>query len=637
MTSILQVLAERPLLFDGAIGTELYGRGVYLNHSFEELNLTRPGLVVDVHRRYREAGAEVLTTNSYGANRVRLAAFGLADQTSEINRAAAELAQQAAGRQAWVAGSIGPTGLGTVSFLGDAGNEVREIFREQMAALVEGGADMLLLETFSQLTEAHLASAVAKEHFPETPLVVTMRFEPDFKLSDGSEPEAVADSLVSWGADVIGVNCGRGPELVFEVGRRMVGHGAPVLCQPNAGTPETLEGRTVYVANPEYFGVAGRRMLKAGIAAVGGCCGTTPEHIRRLRGAVRMMGGAIEVLRDEGDAPTNTVARRQEQAVGVERVPLDQRSVLARKMAAGKFVVSVEVNPPQGLDPQRGVEAARLLRDAGVDVINVADGPRASVRMSNLALALKIEAELDMEVLLHVCCRDRNLLALQGDLLGAHALGIRNLVIITGDPPKVGDYPDATAVYDLDSVGLLHWVRGYDHGLDPTGRELDQPTRFWVATGAEPAAMDYDREIRRLEQKAEAGADFVMTQPVYDPRRVERFLEDTMHIGLPILLGLLPLASYRNAEFINDNIPGMTVPEDIMARMRSAGGGEGPGHRHPHCAGSTRRAARTRAGRVHHATLGTLRNGARHPRGVGRRVEDLGYARSILTQGKPLP
>lgn len=574
MSSFLEILAERPLLFDGAIGTELYGRGVYLNHSFEELNLTRPGLVLDVHRRYREAGAEVLTTNSYGANRVRLEAFGLADKTVEINRVAAELTQQAAGRKAWVAGSIGPTGLGTASFLGPAADGVREQFREQMGALIEGGADMLLLETFSLLTEAHLAVAVAREHFSETPLVVTMRFEPDRKLSDGSDPEAVAESLVAWGAAVIGANCGRGPELVFEVGRRMVGYGVPVLCQPNAGTPEALEGRTLYVANPEYFGVAGRRMLKAGIAAVGGCCGTTPEHIRRMRGAVRMMGGAIEVVRDEEDRAESTVARRHEQAVGVERVPLAERSRLARKMAAGKFVVSVEVNPPQGLDPQSSLDAARMLHEFGVDVINIADGPRASVRMSNLALALKVKEELDLEVLLHVCCRDRNLLALQSDLLGAHALGLRNLVIITGDPPKVGDYPDATAVYDLDSVGLLHWVRGYNHGLDPTGRAIGEPTRFWVATGAEPAAMDYDREIRRLEKKAEAGADFVMTQPVYDPRRVERFLDDTKHIGLPILLGLLPLANHRNAEFINANIPGMTVPEDILARMKSAGTGE---------------------------------------------------------------
>jgi homocysteine S-methyltransferase len=572
MPSVLDILARRPLLFDGAIGTELYRRGVFLNSSFEELNLTRPDLVTEVHLEYRRAGAEVLTTNSYGANRHRLRAFGLEEKTEAINRAAAELAVQAAAHHAFVAGSVGPTGLGTASFLGDAADPVRALYREQMGALVEGGVDLLLLETFTLLTEIHLALEVARTSFPDVPVAATMRFEPDERLPDGSEPEPVAEALAQWGASLLGVNCGEGPELALRVGARMLGPGVPVLCQPNAGSPAMHEGRTLYVGNPEYFGVFGRRMLKAGIRAVGGCCGTTPDHIHRLRGAVRMMGGAIEVLRDEGEK--TTVAQRRDSPVGVPRVPVEERSLLARKMSAGDFVVSVEVNPPRGLDPARSVEAARMLFDAGVDVVNIADGPRATVRMSNLALALRIQEEVGMEVLLHVCCRDRNLLGLQSDLLGAHVLGIRNLVIITGDPPKEGDYPDATAVYDLDSVGLLRWVRGYNHGLDPTGKAMGAPTRFWVATGAEPAALDYDREIRRLEQKAEAGADFVMTQPVYDARQVERFLDDTAHIGLPVLLGLLPLASHRNAEFLHTRVPGMRVPAEVRARMKAAGGGE---------------------------------------------------------------
>jgi homocysteine S-methyltransferase len=564
----LEILKERPLLFDGAIGTELYRRGVYLTNSFEELNLTRPGLVLSVHRDYLEAGAEVLTTNSYGANRTRLSHFNLGDKVEAINRAAGELAQEAAGRRAWVAGAIGPTGLGTACFLGPAAEEYREVYREQMRALLDGGVDFLLLETFSQLAEAHMVIRVAKDSFPDTPLVATLRFETDQKLGDGSTPEAVADALVDWGADAIGANCGEGPQLVFEVSRRMLGHGVPVICQPNAGSPKSLEGRTIYVANPEFFGVMGRRMLKAGISAVGGCCGTTPEHIRRLRSAVRMMGGAISVPRKD-EALATIVELRQDNPVGVDRVPVEERSVFARKMTAGKFVVSVEVNPPISLDPGESLDAAQMLTEAGVDIINIADGPRASVRMSNLAMALLMREKTDAEVLLHVCCRDRNLLGLQSDLLGAHALGIRNVLIITGDPPKVGDYPDATAVYDLDSIGLLHWVRAYNHGLDPTGKPLDEPTHFWVGTGAEPAAMDYEREIRRLEQKVEAGADFVMTQPVYEPQRVERFLNDVEHLGIPILLGLLPLASYRNAEFLNANVPGMDIPEEIRRRMQS--------------------------------------------------------------------
>jgi len=524
--------------------------------------------VLEVHRDYREAGAQVLTANSYGASRFRLERFGLGDRVAEINRAAAELARAGAGHRAWVAGSVGPSGLEPAAFLG-SDLALRASLEEQIAALVEGGAQLLLLETFGHLAEMKIAMEVVRATAPDLPLLATLRFEDNERLIDGSAPEDVASALKQWGADVIGVNCGEGPELVFRVARRMLGVGIPLLAQPNAGTPSGLEGRTIYVGNPEYFGVYGRRMLKAGIQALGGCCGTTPAHIQRMQGAIRMMGG-VEVRTDE---PAIAV-RDRDTAARATRVPAAERSRFARKMAEGRFTVSVEVNPPRGLDPTPAVEAARMLRDAGVDVINIADGPRATVRMNNLALALRIQHDLDMETLLHVCCRDRNLLALQADLLGAHTLGIRNLVVITGDPPKMGDYPDATAVYDVDSVGLLRMVDGYNHGVDPAGQEMPEPTRFHVATGAEPGALDYDREIARLEAKRDAGADFVMTQPVYDPRTVERFLDDTAHLGLPVLLGVLPLASHRNAEFLHTQVPGMSVPDDVRARMKAAGGGE---------------------------------------------------------------
>lgn len=568
MSTFLETLRERPLLFDGAIGTELYHRGVFLTSNFEELCLTRPALVLEVHRDYREAGAQVLTTNSYGANRFRLERFGLGDKVVEINRAAAELARAGAGHRAWVAGSVGPSGLEPAGFLG-SDVALRASLEEQIAALVDGGAQLLLLETFAHLAEMKVAMEVARSVAPDLPLLATLRFEDNERLIDGSAPEDVATALKHWGADVIGVNCGEGPELVFRVARRMLEVGVPLLAQPNAGTPSGLEGRTIYVGNPEYFGVYGRRMLKAGIQALGGCCGTTPDHIQRMQGAIRMMGG-VDVRTDE---PQIEVRDRAAEP-GTQRVPAAERSSFARKLSEGRFVVSVEVNPPHGLDPTPAVEAARQLRDAGVDVINIADGPRASVRMNNLALALRIQHELDMEALLHVCCRDRNLLGLQADLLGAHVLGIRNLVVITGDPPKMGDYPDATAVYDVDSLGLLRMVDGYNQGLDPAGKRMPEPTRFHVATGAEPGALDYDREIARLEAKRDAGADLVMTQPVYDPRTVERFLDDTAHLGLPVLLGLLPLASHRNAEFLHTQVPGMSVPADIRARMKAAGGGQ---------------------------------------------------------------
>jgi homocysteine S-methyltransferase len=350
-----------------------------------------------------------------------------------------------------------------------------------------------------------------------------MRFDPNESLPDGSEPEAVARALKEMGVDAIGANCGEGPGLVFRVAQRMLGLGVPVIAQPNAGSPEELEGRTIYVSNPEYFGVYGRRMLKAGIQGVGGCCGTTPDHIRRMRGAIRMMGHA-ELKIEERKEHTSTVR--------VDRVEPAERSRLAEKMT------------------------------------------RASVRMSNWAQGLQIQRDLDMEVLLHICCRDRNLLGLQSDLLGVHALGIRNLVVITGDPPKMGDYPDASAVYDLDSIGLLELIDGLNHGVDPSGKAMDEPTRFWMATGAEPAALDYERELRRLERKIAAGADFIMTQPLYDPETIDRFLDDTAEFGRPILLGLLPLASHRNAEFLNAEVPGMSVPESIRERMKAAGKGD---------------------------------------------------------------
>jgi homocysteine S-methyltransferase len=575
MHEFLKALAQRPILFDGAIGTELYQRGVFLTNNFEELNLSKPSLVVEVHRDYRKAGAEVLTTNSYGANRFRLERFGLADQMVEINRAAARLAMSGASGAAWVAGSVGPSGLDSAAFLGPDAHQLVQSLEVQITSLLEGGADLILLETFEQLAEMQIAIETALRVGEGHPVLATMRFSPQRRLPDGSEPEAVAKALASWGADVIGVNCGEGPDLAYDVGVRMLGQGAPVMAQPNAGTPSMLEGRTIYAGNPEYFGVFGRRMLKAGIRVVGGCCGTTPAHVHRMRGAARMMGGAVQVIRN-GEHQVGNVRDVETPAVvdqGQSPVPAEQRSELARKMMAGKFVVSVEVNPPFGLDPSASLDAAKMLRDAGVDVVNTADGPRATVRMSNLAQALLVREQLGMETILHVCCRDRNLLGLQSDLLGAHVLGIRNLVIITGDPPKLGDFPDATAVYDLDSIGLLRYIDGYNHGLDPAGKAMPQPTSFWAGTGVEPGAADYDRELRRLEEKIEAGANFVMTQPVYDPRMIERLLDDVAHLKVPILVGLLPLASSRNAEFLHNEVPGMQIPQEIRDRMAKVGGG----------------------------------------------------------------
>jgi homocysteine S-methyltransferase len=562
--SFLELARRGGLLFDGAMGSLLYERGVFLTNCFEAVNVAQPELVKQIHSEYLQAGARVLTTNTFGANRIRLARHGLEDKVVELNAAGTRLASDAAGGRAFVAGSIGPSGLRLEDVVGARGGEVEAALVEQMEALVRAGVDVLCLETFYLMPELELAVRLARG-LTDKPIVALATFQPDATMSGGLLPEQVARRLVEAGADVVGANCGGGPDLLFQVTTPMVAVGVPVLAQANAGRPEVIEGRAIYVANPEYFGVFARRLLKAGVRVIGGCCGTSPEHIRRMAGATRMFaadaslaaqGRRVEVVEGE-------VQPRSEPALAM-------RSDFGARLAAGEFVTSVELNPPMGFDLTKRIEAARALKAAGVTTINIADGPRASLRMGNLAMAVEVARATGLEPLLHVCCRDRNFLGLQAHLLGAHVLGLHNLVVITGDPPKMGPYPDATAVYDVDSVGLLSTITGYNYGLDPAGKPMPAPTRFVKLTGAEPAALDYDRELRRLEMKRDAGAEAVMTQPVYDSRVAERFLDDVRTLGLPILLGVVPLASYRNAVFIHNNVPGMRVPESVLERMRGA-------------------------------------------------------------------
>lgn len=582
--SFLDALAQGPLVFDGAMGTQLYERGIYINRSFDDANLTRKDLVRQIHEDYLAAGADALTTNTFSANRIKLRRHGLEDKLVEINRSGVEIAREAAGDRAYVVGSVGPTGL-TPSMMTDSEiNEVQSAFAEQISVLVEAGVDVICLETFRQLSEMRLALKAAKE-VTSLPVIAQMAFDADLKTGEGAGPERVLMLLKEWGADVIGANCMEGPHVLFEVIQHLVNQGIPVIAQPNAGYPRRVDERLVYMATPEYFGVFARRFYKAGVAVVGGCCGTGPEHIRRINGAARMLGGgryeveviselgpiSMEVARPSVPVPERTglaakivdVWERRLKASPQERIPVNRDS----------FVVSVEVNPPAGLNPSKALYAAKMLRDGGVDVINIADGPRASVRMANWALGRLLMERLDMEVILHICGRDRNLLGLQSDVLAYHALGLHNSVVITGDPPKVGDYPHATAVFDLDSIGILRMIDGFNHGVDPAGKDVGSVTRFLCACGAEPAAQDYERELRRLELKKEAGASFIMTQPVYDPQVLDRFLRDIEHLELPVLVGLLPLASYRNAEFLHNEVPGMRVPDEIRARMKAAGSG----------------------------------------------------------------
>ena len=580
-TPFLAALERGPVVFDGAMGTQLYERGYFITRSFDEANLARPDLVADIHRDYRAAGAQVLETNTFGSNRECLARYGAQDRLEAINRAGVRVAREAAGDDAWVAGAVGPTGL-MVGALSDARRAaLRGMFTEQIEALLAEGIDLLVLETFYSLIEVEEALAAARALY-RGPIVAQLAFSEERRAIEGAGPRAAAERLRAAGADVVGANCAEGPAFLFDVAREMLGVGAPVSVQPNAGRPRRLDERTIYMTTPEYFGVYARRLFQAGVKIVGGCCGTGPEHIRTVVDAARMLGGG----RITGGAP-----RPQPDPAAVERLPpqpMEALSPLGAKLArvtatrlapgaprrapAGpaEFVVSVEVNPEPGLDASRALAAALMLKRAGCDVVNIADGPRAAARMSNVALALEARRAAGIDVILHVCCRDRNLLGLHSDLLGAWVLGLRNLVIITGDPPKMGDYPAATAVFDLDSIGLLKMADSLNQGIDPAGRPLGARTGFLLACGAEPAAHDYDRELRRLEEKKRAGARFVMTQPVYDPAVLRRFLADTRDLGMPILAGLCPLASSRNAEFLHNEVPGMSIPTAIRERMAAA-------------------------------------------------------------------
>ncbi len=565
------------------MGTQLYERGILYTSCFEELNLSRPELLTQVHEAYLRAGATILETNTFGGNAMRLEKHGLSSRVRAINEAGVKLARTTAGDRAYVAGAMGPSGY----FLGEASKDdlarVEAALYAQAEVLVGAGVDALYIETMRQTGEVRVAvEAAVKASGGRVPVIASVSVDEHDRMADGTSSREIARAMKEWGAAVIGVNCSDGPMNVLSAVVPMLEVGLPVCAAPNAGLPRRVDERMVYVSTPEYFGLYARRLFKLGVRIVGGCCGTTPEHIKRVAAAARMASAALDKDSQESVHPEASSATENSASafsgspdlavVGSPGVAREEKSALARKIGR-RFVVSVEVNPPIGLDPARAVAAAKMLKAGGVDVVNIADGARAQARMSNLALAVRIERDAGIETILHVCGRDRNLLGTLAHLLGAHDLGLRNLVIITGDPPKMGDFPDATPVYDLDSIGILKLATRLNHGVDPGGKPLGGVTRFFLATGAEPAALNYRREIDRLRDKKAAGAEFVMTQPVYDSGVLERFLDDVAPLGLPVLVGVLPLASYRNAEFLHNEVPGMQVPEGVRERMRKAGSG----------------------------------------------------------------
>ncbi len=557
----LDAVEKSIVVADGAMGTMLYARGIFLNRCFDELNLSIPALVTEIHKQYLDSGAEVLTTNTFGANRYKLRPHGLEDKVQELNRRGAELARAVAQDRAWVGGSVGPVG-GQLHPLGPLDPpEVEAAFREQIAGLVAGGADLIILETFHALPEIGAALRAARS-VSDLPVIASFSFDHNRLTNVGVSPEEAVTFAEAEGADVIGVNCSTGPNDVLEIVERMAKlTKKPIAVQPNAGLPREVQNRLIFLATPEYVAEYARRFIQSGASMVGGCCGTTPEHIKQMRVYVRQLVPMKAATRGVGVLPEEPQLKRTPK-------PPPEKTPLGAKLGQ-KFVVSVEIDPPRGTDPRKAVEGAVMLRDQGIDAINIADGPRASARMSPLALAVLMKNQ-GVETILHYCCRDRNLLCMQADLIGLNAIGLRNVLIITGDPPKMGDYPDATAVFDVDSIGLTRFASRLNVGLDMAGNEVGEPTSLLLGVGANPGAIDLDTEIQRLKLKLDAGAEYCLTQPVYDVRFLEEFLRRARPVPIPILVGILPLSSYRNAEFLHNEVPGMAIPAAIRERMRRA-------------------------------------------------------------------
>jgi len=549
-------------VLDGAMGTMLYGKGFFLNVCYDELNLKQPKLVQEVHEAYVRAGAELIETNTFGANPKKLASYGLADDTEKINTAAARLARAAAGDRVSVLGAVGPLGVRIEPFGPTSREEAFTLFRRQVDGLLAGGVDGFILETFSDLDEIHAALRAVRSAC-DLPVITQMTIGTDGLTHYGTDPETFAKQLAEWGADVIGVNCSVGPAGVLDAVERMVkATDRPISAVPNAGLPKDVGDRKIYLASPEYMASYARRMIEAGARLVGGCCGTTPEHIKKIRDYI-----ASVVPRH----PTVVVSRAAVAApAGVAAVPLAERSSWGRRLACGEFVTSVEIVPPKGVDPTPMLEQCRALKAAGVAAVNVPDGPRAQSRMGVLPSAILIQRDVGIETVIHYCCRDRNLLGMLSDILGAHAAGLRNILIITGDPPKMGPYPEATAVFDIDSIGLTNLVYRLNHGLDPGSNPIGAPTRWVIGVGVNPGAIDLDRELSRFAWKVDAGAEFAVTQPVFDVRQLELFLQRVEQFKIPVVAGIWPLLSLRNAEFLANEVPGVSVPEEVLARMRKA-------------------------------------------------------------------
>ena len=546
------------------MGTLLYSKGIFINRCYDELNLSQPDLIRGIHQEYLQAGADIIETNTFGANSFRLSRHGCVDKLADVNRQGARLAREAAKSfDALVAGAVGPLGvriepLGKVSL-----DEARAAFHEQIAALNEEGVDLLILETFGYLEELHQAILAAREVNPQLPIVAQVTIDEDGNCLDGSAPEHYGPQIEAWGADVVGCNCSVGPVAMLDAIERVRAvTSLPLAAQPNAGMPRSVEGRNIYLCSPEYMASYTRKFVAAGVQLIGGCCGTTPDHIRAMKSALR-------VREARGKTAVTEAIHSDTTPLVPASIPMAERSRLGAKIAAGEFVTMVEIVPPKGIDIRKEVEGAKFVKSVGVDAVNIPDSPRASARMSNQALSLLMQQEVGIEAILHYTCRDRNVLCIQSDLLGAAAIGIRNLICITGDPPKMGNYPDATAVFDVDAIGLVNIVHSLNRGLDLGGNPIGAGTSFVIGVGANPGLPNLDEEIRRFEYKVQAGAEYVVTQPVFDVNLLEVFLRRIEHCRIPVIAGIWPLVSARNAEFMKNELR-VSVPDEILNRMNRA-------------------------------------------------------------------
>ena len=559
--------SDRAYIFDGAMGTMLYSKGIYINRSYDELNLVAADLVREVHSEYVRAGAEIIETNTFGATANKLQPYGLEGSLREINIRAAQIAREAAGDRVFVAGAVGPLGLRIEPYGPTSFDEAKQMFTAQVSALLEGGVDLFVLETFSDISELHQAIRAVRA-LCDLPIVAQVTIQVDGNTLFGATPETFTTQLDEWGADVIGLNCGVGPAIVLNAIEKMRTLTSRKLsAQPNAGLPRDVGGRQIYMCSPEYMAEYSRRIIQAGAKFVGGCCGTTPAHIKMIADALRQFMPRVQQV---AVPDAHKISVHELKPPDVTVVPAEERSNWARKIAKGEFVTTVEVLPPKGCNPWKTLDAIRLLKDAGVDGVNIPDGPRAQTRMGAMATALMVQREIGMEAVLHYCCRDRNLLGMMSDLLGAAAMGLRNLLLITGDPPKMGPYPDATAVFDIDAIGLTNMVNKLNHGLDIGNNPIGEPTAFSIGVGVNPGAVNMDEELKRFEWKIEAGAEYAITQPVFDTDQLRDFLKRIEHCRIPIVAGIWPLVSFRNAEFLHNEVPGVHVTPEIMERMRAA-------------------------------------------------------------------